>query len=83
MTEWGAVQAPGRRGAFANNPSGVAILSLKCKHPLTTTVVTEGIRDTKLKTFMGWLCSSFCEENGGPLLASGLCVEALVPGQGD
>lgn len=29
----GAVQAPGRRGAFANNPSGVAILSLRCKHP--------------------------------------------------
>lgn len=46
-------------------------------------VVTGGIRDTKLKTFMGWLSSSSCEENGGPLLASGLRGEALVPGQGD
>lgn len=83
MSEEGAVQAPGRRDAFANNPSGVAILSLKCKHPHTTAVVPGGIRDTKLKTFTGWLCSSSCEENGSPLLASGLCVKALVPGQGD
>lgn len=47
MLEEGAVQAPGRRDAFANNPSGAAILSLKCKHPHTTAVVSGGIRDTK------------------------------------